>query len=172
MQSFVWRTFQWALRHMKQVPFMNILTTNYTANFSATMQSLETYYLENTDAPSDDTTIAVSPYASSDDKISLEADVDGNVVGRLVGAYDPITNSVRIEALFVDSSCRGKNIGASLVAHFENEARQNRVQMSFVDTTSSSAPKFYEKLGYKLIGEVDDYPMSGETYYFYMKKLA
>lgn len=42
--------------------------------------------------------------------------------------------------------------------------------MSFVDTTSSSAPAFYEKLGYILVGEIPDYPMEEEVYYFYYKK--
>jgi ribosomal protein S18 acetylase RimI-like enzyme len=43
--------------------------------------------------------------------------------------------------------------------------------MSFVETTTNSAPEFYEKLGYSLIGTIADYPIANETFYLYKKRL-
>lgn len=149
---------------------MEIQATAYAENKCSTLERLDQYYQEVTDDVGE-MLPTVSPYAETDDKISLECEIDGKVVGRLVGNYDHLTFSVRIEALFVDTMYRGKNVGALLVAKFEADARERGVQISFVDTTSSSAPTFYEKQGYSRIGEIGDYPMPGEVYYLYMKRL-
>lgn len=114
----------------------------------------------------------VSPYAATDNKISLIAVYGERVFGRLCGYYDPLTNSARIEMLFVDPAQRGRSIGGKLVASFEQSARAHGVQMVFVDTNNSSAPRFYEKQGFTVIGSIADYPLAGETYILMRKRLA
>ena len=76
-----------------------------------------------------------------------------------------------MEGLVVDKDTWGTGVGRLLVEEFEAIGKKKGCQISFVDTTSSSAPKFYEKSGYSLIGEVSDYPIPNETFYFYYKRL-
>lgn len=149
---------------------MNVRKMSYAENKRLTLEGLEEYYQEalGEEGQSSDT---VSPYAETDDKISLVHERSGKIIGRLVGSYDHLTSSVRIEALYVDVTARGGRVGAALVSQFEIDAREKGVQIAFVDTTSSSAPTFYEKQGYSRIGEIEGYPANGEDYYLYMKWL-
>ena len=151
---------------------MQIQHMSYDENFAGALASLEEFYADALEESDTTQTASVSPYAATDNKISLVA-VDGEeVTGRLCGSYDPLTNSARIEMLFVNAVQRGRNIGGQLVASFEQTARENGVQMLFVDTTSLSSPRFYEKQGFTLIGSIEDYPVAGETYILMRKRLS
>ncbi len=160
---------------------MNIKDAPYAENKAITLQKLEAFYMggeaeSNSDAEVNSASSAEqqdtqSPYAETENKISLYAEEDDVVYGRLVGHYDETTNAVRIEVLHIEALSRGKRVGSLLVEAFEQQAREKGVGFSFVDTTSSSAPRFYEKLGYELVGQMSDYPMQGETYYYYAKRL-
>lgn len=149
---------------------MKILKSSYAETRQRTLDNLDAYYREVLQIP-EDPTPTPNPYEDQNNEISFEAHSDEGLIGGLVGEYDPMTNSVRIELLHVDAKSRGMNVGARLIEAFETDARAKGVQMSFVDTTSSSAPKFYEKQGYQRIGEVSDYPVEGETYLLYRKSL-
>ncbi len=149
---------------------MKIEWTEYDQNKLKTYEALACHFNEL--AGISEQTIGVNnPYTPTRDKLSLEAIADGAVVGRLVGSYDSNTNSVRIDALFVDRERRGQNIGAQLMDAFEQDAIKKNVSVAFVDTVKSSAPAFYERLGYGLVGEIQAYPTPDETYYLYMKRL-
>ena len=156
---------------------MKIKAAPYAENKAVTLQKLDDFYAQsetssNASVAADPEPRSIpSPYAETENKISLYAEEGEVIYGRLVGYYDETTNAVRIEVLHIEAQSRGKRVGTLLVEAFEQQARERGVAFSFVDTTSSSAPTFYEKLGYELVGQMSDYPMQGEIYYYYAKRL-
>ena len=79
-------------------------------------------------------------------------------------------NWLCINYLFVAENLRNKGIGTKIVLSAENEARKRNCKYVFVDTFSFQAPKFYEKLGYKEVFSLNEYPYTGKRHY-YIKKL-
>lgn len=92
-------------------------------------------------------------------------------VGRLNGEINYISYSCHVEGLFVEPEARGAGTGRKLLLEFESIAQKKGCIMSFIETTTNSAPEFYEKLGYSLIGTIADYPIANETFYLYKKRL-
>lgn len=98
--------------------------------------------------------------------------MDGDTsMGQIYGHIDYVNLSAIIEGLYVNPEARGSKIGQKLIHAFEEAIQQEGCVISFVDTTQASAPKFYEKQGYQLIGTIPDYPVKGGTYYKYYKRL-
>ena len=98
--------------------------------------------------------------------------MDGDTrMGQIYGHIDYVNLSAIIEGLYVNPEARGSKIGQKLIHAFEEAVQQEGCVISFVDTTQASAPKFYEKQGYQLIGTIPDYPVKGDTYYKYYKRL-
>ena len=98
--------------------------------------------------------------------------MDGDTrMGQIYGHIDYVNLSAIIEGLYVNPEARGSKIGQKLIHAFEEAVQQEGCVISFVDTTQASAPKFYEKQGYQLIGIIPDYPVKGDTYYMYYKRL-
>ena len=79
-------------------------------------------------------------------------------------------NWLCINYLFVAENLRNKGIGTKIVLSAEDEARKRNCKYVFVDTFSFQAPKFYEKLGYKEVFSLNEYPYTGKRHY-YIKKL-
>ncbi|MBT9692314.1 GNAT family N-acetyltransferase [Eubacterium ventriosum] len=79
-------------------------------------------------------------------------------------------NWLCINYLFVAENLRNKGIGTKIVSSAEDEARKRNCKYVFVDTFSFQAPKFYEKLGYKEVFSLNEYPYTGKRHY-YIKKL-
>lgn len=66
---------------------------------------------------------------------------------------------LHLDLLWVDAPHRGTGLGSRLVARAEQEAREaHGVAGSQVETWDFQAPRFYEKIGYRLIASMDDYP--------------
>lgn len=98
--------------------------------------------------------------------------MDGDTrMGQIYGHIDYVNLSAIIEGLYVNPEVRGSKIGQKLIHAFEEAVQQEGCVISFVDTTQASATKFYEKQGYQLIGTIPDYPVKGDTYYKYYKRL-
>lgn len=74
-----------------------------------------------------------------------------------------------VELLFVPEEWRGQDLGRRLMARAEAFAREQGATGIWLDTFSFQARGFYEKLGFAVIGQIDDYP-PGESRYF-LKKL-
>jgi len=74
-------------------------------------------------------------------------------------------NTLHIELLWTDESCRGQGVGASLLASAESFARQNGCENVFVETTSWQAKPFYERHGYILKTSLKDRPKGHVSYY-------
>lgn len=88
---------------------------------------------------------------------------DGQVVGGLWGrtAYGWLF----VELLFVPESLRGRGVGRTLLQQAEDEARARGAVGIWLDTFGFQARPFYERLGYRVFGEIKDYPPGFSRYY-------
>jgi len=73
-------------------------------------------------------------------------------------------NWLLIETLWVDESLRHQGFGKRLMMLAEQEAKQRGCTEAILDTLSLQAKRFYEKLGYEMFAQIDDYP-SGCSFY-------
>lgn len=74
-----------------------------------------------------------------------------------------------IAQLWVSAEVRAQGVGARLLAAAEAEARQRGCKHAHVDTFSFQALPFYERFGYRIFGQLEDYP-EGRTRYFLQKR--
>jgi GNAT superfamily N-acetyltransferase len=89
----------------------------------------------------------------------------GGLLGRMAGGW------LAIELLFVPESLRGKGLASSLIAMAEEKARGHGCHSAWIDTLNPKARQLYERLGYVVFGELENYPV-GSSRYFLEKKLA
>jgi GNAT superfamily N-acetyltransferase len=75
-----------------------------------------------------------------------------------------------IELLWLSADTRGSGIGSKLMAAAESYAFEKGFKYIRTETLSFQARPFYEKLGYKVYGELPDYP-KGHTTYCLVKEL-
>jgi len=76
-----------------------------------------------------------------------------------------------VQYLVVPASMRGHGHGSALMLAAESEARRLDCVGLWLDTFSFQARGFYEKLGYRCFGQIDDYP-PGEARFFLSKRIA
>ena len=74
-----------------------------------------------------------------------------------------------IDLLFVDASLRGRGIGNKLLALAEDDARKQGCKYAFLNTNVFQAPGFYQKAGYECVFKLEEFPLTGEKYYFTKK---
>lgn len=96
-------------------------------------------------------------------------DGEGCVIGGLLAEVN--LGWAFVAALWVDASARGTGIGSELMRSAEAEARRRGCVGIYLDTYSFQARPFYEGLGYRLFGELEDCPPGGSKYYL-CKRLA
>ena len=100
--------------------------------------------------------------------VVLRAD-DGTIVG---GALCEIRwHWLFVDQLWVAETHRGSGFGTALLAAAEAEARARGCTRAHLDTISFQARPFYEKLGWRLFGTLEDYP-PGHTKYYLQKELT
>lgn len=81
---------------------------------------------------------------------------DGRVIGGLLGST--VWDWLQIDTLWVDDAARGRGHGRALVARAEGIARERGCRNSRVDTFDFEARGFYERLGYRVYGELTGFP--------------
>ncbi len=74
-----------------------------------------------------------------------------------------------IKLLWVAPQQRGSGLGRQLLLAAESEARQRGCHAAFVNTYSFQAPTFYQKLGYTIWGQLDNYPAGHQRIYLQKK---
>ena len=90
------------------------------------------------------------------------------IVGGVLGEF--YWDWFHLDLLWVKDEYRGQGYGKSLLETIEDAAKQRGALNIFLDTFSFQAPGFYEKRGYQVFSELQDFPV-GHQRYFYTKKL-
>lgn len=93
---------------------------------------------------------------------------DETVTGGLLG--ETYWDWLHISILWLHEDLRGQDLGSDLMRMAEAEAVKRGCHSAFVDTMSFQALPFYEKLGYTVWGQLEDFP-PGHTRYFLKKQL-
>ena len=91
-------------------------------------------------------------------------DEKGNLLAGLVA--ETFGNWLEIEYLFVKEELRGQGIGSKLLQQAESEAKHRNCRFAFVNTYQFQAPDFYNRHGYKEVFALQDYPYTGQRYYY------
>jgi ribosomal protein S18 acetylase RimI-like enzyme len=95
-------------------------------------------------------------------------DEEGRLCGGLLGTT--YWGWLEVEDLWLGSSLREQGIGRRLVTMAEEEARSRGCSRVWLRTFGFQARGFYEKLGYRVIGVLEDYP-PGDGLYWMRKDL-
>lgn len=87
---------------------------------------------------------------------------DGTLLGSGQLALESRANGrhrAEVQKLMVFHAARGRGIGAAIMRALEAEAQRAGRTLLFLDTSigASGAVRFYEKLGYTLVGSIPDY---------------
>ena len=91
-------------------------------------------------------------------------DEKGNLLAGLVA--ETFGNWLEIEYLFVKEELRGQGIGSKLLQGAENEAKNRNCRFAFVNTYQFQAPDFYKRYGYKEVFALQEYPYTGQRFYY------
>jgi GNAT superfamily N-acetyltransferase len=93
---------------------------------------------------------------------------DHEIVGGVIGAT--FWDWLYINLMWVREDLRGRGYGQRLLAMAEDEARKRGAKNAYLDTFSFQAPEFYKRYGYRVFGELQDFP-AGQQRYFLQKRL-
>lgn len=91
---------------------------------------------------------------------------EGKIVGGLRG--NTVWEWLFVSQLWVTEDLRGQDYGTKLMDTAEREAQRRGCHAAYVDTFSFLALGFYEKVGYTIFGQLEDFP-TGHTRYFLRK---
>lgn len=91
--------------------------------------------------------------------IALDEDI---CVGGVSG--DIYEKTIYISRIAVDPAYKNQKIGTKLMHLVEEEAKSKGIKFLELGTTDFQARPFYEKLGYKVVHEMDDYPKGYKCY--------
>ena len=95
-------------------------------------------------------------------------DGGGQVMGGIF--CDTFLKCLYIDVLWVDERCRDSGFGRALLTEAEQIAQEHGCTFAHTTTFSYQAPEFYQRLGYRIFGVIDDYP-DGTKQYFLKKPL-
>ena len=93
---------------------------------------------------------------------------DQEILGGVIGAT--YWDWLSIDLMWVKDELRGRGYGRRLLKLAEDEARQRGARNAYLDTFSFQAPEFYKRNGYRVFGELGDFP-AGHRRYFLTKQL-
>jgi GNAT superfamily N-acetyltransferase len=94
---------------------------------------------------------------------------NGEVLGGLLG--DIWAAWLHVRTLAIAVPVRGHGFGKELMKRAETYAVERGCTDAFLDTFSFQARPFYEKLGYRVFGTLENHPV-GHQHYFMTKKFS
>ena len=89
---------------------------------------------------------------------------EGEIVGGILGEI--YWGWLYIDLLWVKDELRGQGYGHQLLTKLEDEARQREAKHAYLDTFSFQVPDFYKDHGYQVFGELEDFPVGHQRYFF------
>jgi GNAT superfamily N-acetyltransferase len=95
-------------------------------------------------------------------------DENGEILGGLLG--DIWADWLHVGTLAVAAPVRGHGFGRELMKRAELYAVERGCTDAFLDTFGFQARGFYEKLGYRVFGTLENHP-AGHQHYFMTKRL-
>lgn len=96
-------------------------------------------------------------------------DMDEKIAGGVIALV--YWNWLYIDLMWLRPDLRRKGFGSRLLGLAEDEAKKLGAEHVYLDTFSFQAPEFYKKQGYRVYGELQDFP-KGFQRYFMTKELA
>ncbi|MEO8396104.1 MAG: GNAT family N-acetyltransferase [Chloroflexota bacterium] len=91
--------------------------------------------------------------------------VQGGILGSVWATW------FHLEFLWIAEAYRHQNYGDQLMQAAEAEALAFGATSIYLETHSFQARPFYERHGFQVVGEIEDYP-PGQTYYLLSKSLT
>jgi GNAT superfamily N-acetyltransferase len=91
------------------------------------------------------------------------------IVGGVIGVV--YWDWLYIDLMWVREDLRGRGFGHRLLELLEEEAREQGARQVYLDTFSFQAPEFYKRHGYRVFGELKDFP-AGHDRFFMTKQLS
>jgi GNAT superfamily N-acetyltransferase len=95
-------------------------------------------------------------------------DAGDRIVGGLIG--ETYWQWFYVDIFWVDELFRGSGYGSKLLTLAEQVAVERGCQFAYLDTFSFQAPEFYQKRGYVVFGELQNFP-AGYNRFFLKKDL-
>jgi GNAT superfamily N-acetyltransferase len=95
-------------------------------------------------------------------------DPEQTIAGGLIGAT--YWGWLYIDLLWLREDLRGLGYGHRLLTAAEDEARQRGAANAYLDTFDFQAPEFYQQHGYRVFGQLEDFP-PGHRRFFMTKQL-
>ena len=78
---------------------------------------------------------------------------------------------LRIDIMATKEDQRRQGVGRALLSSAEQVAKERGCKYAFTDTMDYQAPGFWEKVGYKVAGEIDDWDSHGHRKFYFTKEL-
>lgn len=94
-------------------------------------------------------------------------DDGGEIAGGVWGQIN--WNWLSIGLVWLTEALRGEGYGRRLIEEIERVGRERGCRCAHLDTFSYQARPFYERLGYEVFAELEDYPPGHRRYF--MKKI-
>lgn len=89
---------------------------------------------------------------------------NNKVFGAVIVTF--LWDGMEINSLWIDETIRNQGWGSKLMDMVEKEAKKRKAKIAYTNTFSWQAPKFYEKIGYKVYGKLDDFPKGSSLSYY------
>ena len=96
-------------------------------------------------------------------------DAAGELVGGAGGTIG--LRWLHVDVLWIAEAHRGQDLGSRLLQRLEALAIERGARHAHVETTSFQALGFYQKQGYAVFGQLEDFP-EGHLYYYLKKTLS
>lgn len=93
-------------------------------------------------------------------------DAEGQLLGGVAGRT--VYGSFLIHVMWIAPALRRQGLGRRLLEQAELSARSRGCTSAQVDTLSFQGLDFYQRLGFTVVGKVDDFP-TGHSRYFLVK---
>jgi len=90
---------------------------------------------------------------------SKEEKIVGGVIGLIYWDW------FYLDLMWIEEEYRGQGYGSRLLTLAEEEARKRDAQHAHLDTFSFQAPDFYKKHGFRVFGELCDFPSGHQRFY-------